>query len=151
MLSKEETVRLSAGYAERGFLCSEAVLLALSKYQEIKTDIIPRIATGFGAGIGRIGEVCGAFTGGVMGLGLKYGRVKVSMDPAERPVHWFATELVKQFKAEFGHLRCRDLLGLDVSSREALKRYREQKMWENQCREYIKTTTSLAYEILQKE
>lgn len=151
MLSKEETVQLSASYAEKGFLCSEAVLRALSKYLEIQSNIIPQIATGFGAGIGRAGEVCGALTGGVMGLGLKFGRVKMSAEPAERPVHWFATELATQFKAEFGHLRCRDLLGLDVSSREALRRYREQKMWENQCREFITTTTSLAYEILQRE
>ncbi len=151
MLSKEETVQLSARYAEKGFLCSEAVLKALSKCQEIQSDIIPKIATGFGGGIGRAGEVCGAFTGGVMGLGLKYGRVKVSTEDAERSVYWFATELMTKFRAEFGHIRCRDLLGLDVSSKEGLKRYREQKLWENQCREYITTTTGLAYEILLKE
>ena len=151
MLSKEETIQLSARYAEQGFICSEAVLLALSKCQEIQTDIIPRIATGFGGGIGRVGEVCGAFTGGVMGLGLKYGRLKVSKEPTERPVYWFANELATKFKAEFGHLRCRDLLGLDISSKEALKKYREQKMWEKQCRGFITETTRIAYTILQRD
>ncbi|MFX1474875.1 MAG: C-GCAxxG-C-C family (seleno)protein [Promethearchaeota archaeon] len=151
MLSKEETVQLSAQYAEKGFLCSEAVLLALSKCLEISSDIIPRIATGLGGGIGRVGEVCGALTGGVLGLGLKFGRTEVSAEPLARPPCWFAAELATQFQAQFGHLRCRDLLGLDVSSKEDRRMYLEQKMWETKCRKFITVATGLAYTLLLKE
>ncbi len=34
------------------------------------------IATAFGAGIGRQGSVCGAVTGGIIAINLKYGRTK---------------------------------------------------------------------------
>ena len=33
-----------------------------------------KVAWGFGAGMGRKGEVCGAVTGGIMVLGMKLGK-----------------------------------------------------------------------------
>ena len=64
MLSKEETVRLAVSHAEKGFLCSESVLMALGECVGVFNEVIPRIAMVFGAGIGRRGEVCGALAGG---------------------------------------------------------------------------------------
>lgn len=58
----------------RVFLCSESVLFAVSDWLEVRNEFIPKIATGFGAGIGGRGTVCGALSGGVMALGLKFGR-----------------------------------------------------------------------------
>ena len=49
-------------------------MLAVSKAAGIESPCVPRIASGFGGGIGRQGETCGAVTGGVMALGLIYGR-----------------------------------------------------------------------------
>ena len=80
ILTREETARTAAGYAEQGFLYSEAVLKAIGDLLEFKSEAIPRIAMGFGAGIGRRGEVCGAASGGVMGLGLRRGRDAVESD-----------------------------------------------------------------------
>lgn len=151
MLSKDETVRLAAAYAEQGFLCSESVLLALCKSQNVKSDLVPQIATGFGAGIGRSGEVCGALAGGVMGLGLRFGRSIVDDTQDERRPYWFALELLIQFKSHFGHVRCRELLGLDLSCAEDIRKYREQGLWDTRCREFIVTTTGLAHDLLAGE
>ena len=60
MITKDETVDLAASKAEEGWLCSEAVLQALAEALNVSSELIPRIATGFAAGIGRSGEVCGA-------------------------------------------------------------------------------------------
>jgi C_GCAxxG_C_C family probable redox protein len=38
-----------------------------------KSELIPKIATAFGGGIGRCGSLCGALTGGVMAIGIKHG------------------------------------------------------------------------------
>src|SRR4030066_652072 len=57
-----------------GFNCAESVLKSLADEMGIECSCIPKIATGFGAGLGRHGEICGAITGAVMALGLKYGR-----------------------------------------------------------------------------
>ena len=150
MLTKDETVNLAASHAEEEFLCSEAVLMALAKCMGVESKLIPMIATGFGAGIGREGEVCGALSGAVMGLGLKLGRDVPGFIVDGRRPHWYATELMKGFKALHGHLRCRDLLGLDLTNPEDYRKYSERNLWATKCRDLITSATELAYELLVK-
>lgn len=151
MKSKQEAVELATQFVREGFLCSESVLMSLSRSLDVSSDVIPRIATGFGAGIGRHGEVCGALAGGVMALGLKYGRSVIDAAPAERRPYWFAAELLTRFRSEFGAVRCRDLLGVDISSEEGLRAYREEKLWDTRCRRIIVATTELAHDILRSK
>jgi len=52
---------------DSGLNCAESLLLVVSKYSGLEKDsarFIPRIATGFGGGIARNGDVCGALSGG---------------------------------------------------------------------------------------
>ena len=51
--------------------CAQSVLLTMFEYWNGENELIPKIATAFGGGIGRCGSVCGALTGGVMALGIK--------------------------------------------------------------------------------
>ena len=147
MILKDEVIQLAARYAKEGWFCSEAVLMALATCLDFEGEAIPRIATGFGAGIGRRGEVCGALSGGIMGLSLKFGRMKLDEENSRRP-YWFAAELALRFEERLGHVRCGDLLGLDLSQAEDYKIYHKNNMWETTCREIIKTITELAYDLL---
>ncbi|MFX0168453.1 MAG: C-GCAxxG-C-C family protein [Candidatus Hodarchaeota archaeon] len=149
MLSKDETIKLAQRSAEQGFLCSESILLALSQTLNVKSDIIPKIATGFGAGIGQLGEVCGAASGAIMGLGLKFGRNQVEETTAETVPYEFSTTMANLFIARFGHLRCRDLIGLNLAVDEDRRAYQELKLWETRCRDIVSITTGLAYDLLE--
>lgn len=151
MLSKKETVALALKSAEQGFLCSESVLLALSKCQDVSSDLIPRIATGFGAGFGRTGEVCGAISGAILGLGIRFGRTAVMKQPEPRRPYWFTMELLDRFKGRFGSVRCRDLLGLDLSCEADVQRYHDEKLWDTRCRDFVRFATELAYDLLRSE
>lgn len=71
---REQVARKAAEYFAAGYNCAEAVLLALSLHWKLESEAIPKIATCFGAGIGRRGSVCGAVSGCIMALGLKMGR-----------------------------------------------------------------------------
>ena len=148
MLTEDETVSLAASHAEDEFLCSEAVLMALAKCLGVESKLIPKIATGFGAGIGGEGEVCGALSGAVMGLGLKFGRDVPGFTENDRRPHWYATKLMKGFRELHGHLRCRDLLGLDLTNPEDYRWYSEMKLWATKCRDLITSATEQAYELL---
>ena len=150
MLSREETVRRAVSYAEKGFLCSESVLMALGDCLEVSSELVPRVATGFGAGIGRSGEVCGAVSGGVLGLGLCFGRSKPGLGQEPKP-YWYSRKLVDGFREKYGHVRCGDLLGLDISREEDYRAYRERELWATVCREYIATAAGISYDIMQKK
>ena len=73
-MMKENAIKIAEEMAEEGWLCSESVYKAIASTQGITGEFIPKIATGLAAGIGRSGEVCGAVSGAILGLGLKYGR-----------------------------------------------------------------------------
>ena len=64
------------GYFQRGeFFCSEAVIHTINELLGWPFDrSITRLASGFPIGIGKSGCVCGAISGGVMALGMAYGR-----------------------------------------------------------------------------
>jgi C_GCAxxG_C_C family probable redox protein len=146
--SKSETIRLAESFAEQGFLCSESVLLAISQALGIECKQIPRIATGFGAGIARCGELCGALSGAIMGLGLCFGRYRVQDTPEDQTPYEFAQTMTNLFRARFGHTRCDDLINLDLSKEQALETYRKNDLWSTICRDIVKTTTGLAYDLL---
>ena len=54
-----------------GYSCSQAVVSAYAEQFGLDHDTALRIAGGFGGGMGRRGEVCGALTGAFMVIGLK--------------------------------------------------------------------------------
>jgi C_GCAxxG_C_C family probable redox protein len=148
MLTREETVNLAKRYAEEGYLCSEAVLLALADCFGVESEIIPMIATGFGAGIARSGEVCGAFVGAIMGLGLLFGR-NTTLRPTNRAVYWYARALTDAFNKEYGCLRCPDLLNLDID--KDYEEYQSRGLWVNRSRVIIISVTGIAYDIAADE
>ncbi len=150
MLSKEETLKLAQSYADQHFLCSESCLMALAKAQDIESSLIPRIATGFGAGIGRSGETCGAVTGAVLGLGIKYGRDKVEPIKDRRP-YWYATKFLERFRHEYGELTCPALLELDIAKPADYDEYNRRNLWVHKCTKYILGATGIAWDILNEE
>jgi C_GCAxxG_C_C family probable redox protein len=63
----------SVAYFREGFSCSQAIVAAYAPSLGLDRDTALKIASGFGGGMGRLAETCGAITGAFMVLGLKYG------------------------------------------------------------------------------
>ena len=95
-------------YVKDQFVCSEAVLYTIHRILGAPLPVeIVRLASGFAGGIGESGYVCGALTGGVMALGLAFGRSEAGascpkLQPATR-------ELLEWFNQEFGSRCCATL------------------------------------------
>lgn len=108
-------------YRSGQFLCSEAVVYTFNEaMDEPMPPEIVRLASGFPVGMGALGTggcTCGALSGGVMVLGLVYGR---SMPGEEATlVLDKAKELHDWFKAEKRSTCCRALIaGLEFGSPE---------------------------------
>jgi C_GCAxxG_C_C family probable redox protein len=53
-----------------GYNCAQAVLLTLYEHMNPQetNPVIPKVATGFGGGMGRCGNVCGDLTGAIMAV-----------------------------------------------------------------------------------
>ena len=60
-------------YFKEGANCSQAVLAAYADELGISVEFAMRLASGFGGGVGRMREVCGAFSGVVLIENLRNG------------------------------------------------------------------------------
>ena len=118
---------------KEGFSCSQAVLAAFSEEFGLPAETALRIGQGFGGGIARTADICGAVTGGIMVIGLKYGRTRADDEAAREKTYSLVRELLRRFRARHGALACKDLLGCDIGTPEGLKISNEGKLHEHLC------------------
>lgn len=93
-----------------GCNCTQSVLLAFSDRTGLDEATAMRIAAGFGGGMGRMREVCGAVSGMFMAAGLVLGSDGVPSREEKRAVYAAIQELAARYKAENGSIICRELL-----------------------------------------
>ena len=103
--------KLAEHYFMQGYNCSQSVAAAFSQELNLPVETVLRMTSGFGAGMGRLREVCGAFSGAVFVLSNLYG----SADPTQKSeMYARVQELAKQYASQNGgnSIVCRELLGL---------------------------------------
>jgi C_GCAxxG_C_C family probable redox protein len=120
-----------------GFNCAEAVLLALSEEFNQVSPAIPRIATGFGAGIGRTGQICGALTGAVMAIGLQQGCDKAEEKEKRNATYADVRKMLKAFQRGFGSIECRELTKCDLQTSKGQEKYHKQELRKTRCSEFV--------------
>jgi C_GCAxxG_C_C family probable redox protein len=92
--------------------------LSFKDFLEIEGSLIPRLATGFGGGIGRKGSLCGAFTGAIMAIGMKIGRADPKDKEAVAKVYRRCREFWNQFEKGFGGNVCYNIIGFHLDNEE---------------------------------
>jgi C_GCAxxG_C_C family probable redox protein len=109
-------------YRTGQFYCSEAIVRTINDaFRPGYPDTIVRLASGFPIGLGGAGCSCGAVTGGVMAIGMIFGRDKPK-DPAIDRCLGLARELHNIFAGRHGCLCCRTLTrGMELKSPEHLR------------------------------
>ena len=124
------------------------MLLAVCQEFGIENEILPHIAMCFGGGMGLTGATCGAFSGGVMALGLvngPAGNVDEFME-AMLPVQ----QLRRGFEEKMGSISCRELVKVDLTEPKAFEEYIQSEVPEKVCLPAVHAAYSLVMEILEK-
>jgi C_GCAxxG_C_C family probable redox protein len=114
--TRRQTDRVEQAIAcfQEGFSCSQAVLSTFAPQLGMDRDLALKVSGAFGAGMGRMGETCGAVTGAFMVIGLLHGRTKVEDQETKEKAYALVAELAEQFRQRNGSLACRDLIGCDL-------------------------------------
>lgn len=95
----------------RGYNCAQAVFGAFAQDMGMDMDAAMRLASSMGGGIGRLREVCGAFSAICLVAGVLWGYDDPD-DPEAKPRHYaLIQQLAERFRERNGALLCRDLLG----------------------------------------
>jgi len=132
-----------------GYNCAQSVLLTMFEHWNGENELIPKIATAFGGGIGRCGSVCGALTGGVMALGIKYGTNEPSLEKRLK-VYKLAQKFFERFEKHHGSVMCRELIGYDLSVPEELEEARRARILEEKCVNFVKEAVETLIELTER-
>lgn len=101
---------------EEGYNCAQAVFGAFSDVTGIGFETSLKLSSGFGGGMGRMREVCGAVSGMFMVLDALEGYTSPTDNEAKKELYAKIQKLAGEFKAENGSIICRELLGGTPSS-----------------------------------
>jgi len=111
-----------------------------------KNELVPKLATAFGGGIGRSGSVCGALTGAVMALGVKHGTNESSLEKRLK-AYELAHNLYKRFEEKHGTVMCRELIGYDLSNPEELEKARRSNVFQEKCAGFVRSAVEMLAEL----
>jgi len=139
---EKRMIQLAAESFWKGFHCSEAVLIAMAEYIGVTSELIPKIATGFGGGIASSGSVCGALVGGVMAIGIKYGRSEVTQIKADQKTKNLVRRFIRQFEKVAGSTLCYDITQCDFNTLEGKRKFVDSGR-RKQCQTLAAKTVSI--------
>jgi len=145
MSKKEKAVELF----KSGYSCSQAVLLAFADDLGLDEQTALKISASFGGGMGRLREVCGAFSGLLMAAGLKYAPADPK-DAAAKTAHYaLVQQLAAEFKAQKGSIVCRELLGLTGPQSPRPEERTAQYYQKRPCADMVACAAELMEKLLQ--
>jgi len=132
-----------------GYNCAQAVLHSFCDDLGLDKDAALRMACGFGAGMARKQEVCGAITGGIIALGLKHGRGERQDRKPTEETYRKVRELMTRFESRHGTCLCRALLnGCDLNTAAGQRSFAENDLQNKICKGCVTTVVEALEEIL---
>ncbi len=93
--------------------CSQGVFSAFAEQFGMDKKAALRLASPFGGGMARQGEVCGAVMGVLLALGLARG---TDTPGSKDEIYRLSQELMRRFQAKHGSILCRALIDCDIST-----------------------------------
>jgi len=130
-----------------GYNCAQSVLLSFSDDLKFSKELAQKMAAGFGGGMGKQQETCGAVTGAIMVLGLLKGEEVNSNDELKAAAYGSVKELIQSFTAEYKSTKCKDLIGCDLNTPEGSARFKEEKIMETTCAGCVKKAVEIVEDL----
>jgi C_GCAxxG_C_C family probable redox protein len=127
------------------FNCSQSVFSTFAIQFGLDKQVALKLASPFGGGIARRGEICGAVTGALLALGLARGADK----PAGKDeIYRLAQEFMHRFEEKHNSLLCRDLIDCDISTPEGWLKAKETGTFTTVCPLMVREATEIVQTLL---
>ncbi|MEI6124401.1 MAG: C-GCAxxG-C-C family protein [Bacteroidota bacterium] len=129
--------------------CAQSVLSVFAEELGLTKDLALKLSCPFGAGLAFRQETCGAISGSIMAIGLKYGN-GISGSVADKETAYdMTTHLITEFKKLHKTICCRELLdGMDMSTPEGIARLHEMDMFRKRCAAYVEDAVRITEKII---
>jgi len=142
-MNQEEIKRLFMS----GQDCSQVVAGHFAETCGTDQDMMRKAAAAFGGGM-QCGETCGAVTGALIVLGMKYGSAKEGDMEQKNKLLKKIGEFRQAFGCKYSSCICRDLLGYDVGNPEEFQMVLEEGLMFSFCPVLVDDTIQILERIL---
>ena len=133
---------------KNGITCASAVFSAFSGEMGLDSETAKKIACGYGAGISKTGNMCGAVSGAIMVIGLKYGKTKRGDNAATDKTREMVQKFIQDFTRRNGSINCTELLGYTLTKPEEYEKARDNKLFVTKCPDLVGDAVLILEKIL---
>jgi C_GCAxxG_C_C family probable redox protein len=133
---------------QRGITCSSAVFSAFSHGLGLDEKIAKKIGCGFGAGVSRTGNICGAVSGAIMVIGLKYGKAEQGDDAATEKTRALTRQFIEEFTQKNGSVNCTELLGHNLMDQDKYDAAAKANLFRTKCPKCVRDAADILERIL---
>ena len=131
------------------FNCAQSVFASFSKELGLDEKQALKIGGCFGSGM-RKGEVCGACTGALMVLGLKYGQSEVGDRDSKLKSDEACVRFLEKFESLNGSYICNELLDCDIRTKEGVEYAVENNLFTEFCPKMVESATLIVEELIRE-
>ena len=112
-----------------GYNCSQAVFLAYADLVGIDFDTAKKLSCGFGGGMGRMRDTCGAVSAMVLLTGFFEGMEDGADAEGKKRNYALVQKLVNRFKEMYGSYNCQELLGILAKEKSSTPEARTEEYY----------------------
>ena len=137
-------------YYSKGFNCAQSVIASFADILNVDEETVLRIASGFGGGMGRMQQTCGAVSGAFMVIGFLRGKYKAEDDEANEITNNLIQEFSRKFAESHGSINCKALIDYDLNTEEGMEQANKADVFNKKCSNFVKLAVELLEETLLK-
>lgn len=134
-------------FFSNNFNCSQSVLTTFAADFGLDEQLALKLGTSLGGGA-RNGDICGAVSGALLVLGLKYGHYEADNNEQKSRAYQIAVDYINRFKEANGSIVCRELLGYDLTKPDEMACIKEKGLFCDICPKMIKSSVEILENIL---
>lgn len=124
-----EKTKTASELFSSGLYCSQAVLGAFCEDYGMEKETAFKISCGLNSGV-RYADICGAVSGAVLVIGLKYGG---TADICNLKTE----EFIERFKHRNGNVICRNILNCDISTPDGREKATNENLFRTLCLDMV--------------
>ena len=135
----------------QGYNCAQSVTAAFAEKMGMEFTAALKLSSSFGAGMGRLREVCGALTGAFIVMGCLYGNIDITDKAKKTEQYELVQSFAFKFKEKFGSIICRELLNLDGYDNPVPSERTEKYYLERPCAQFVFAAAEILEQVIKEK
>ena len=131
----------------QNFNCSQSVFSAFAPQFGLDRETALKLASPFGGGVARRGEICGAVTGALLALGLARG---AKAPAGKEEIYRLSQEFMRLFEEKHSTILCRDLIDCDLSTPAGYQAATDKRVFTTICPALVRDAVEIVETLLEK-